>query len=394
MKTTSFALVLLPSVVAFGCSSNPSQSVADGGASDSSTADGGSPDSAAANGLGFIPSNLPADFTLDEKNDIVLSGKNCGIAAGDAPAALCVGLQPYSTRFVKQPDGSTIKVVSMKTLTIDATAEMYVDGSYPIVLVAEKVTIQGHVIVGRDSFTDTGAAGGGDGNVAAYHDGTGPGAGKKGDETAHIGGGGGGYCGKGAPGSASGANGGGTYGTPEIVPLVGGSGAGSGYDRSGAGGGALEIVARDSIEIASSAVVNAGGREGNRGSGGGSGGSILLEAPTVTIAGALIVNGGGGGANGAEGHPGERAHDDGSVAKGGVDTTNPTNNGGNGSGAQADGLPGAYDGDPGAAFPKTGGGGGGGAGRIRVNTRQGGSAVTGVVAPAFGGACATQGTLR
>src|SRR5262249_46774518 len=98
------------------------------GSADGPKGDGGA--------LGFTPSNLPADFTFDEHEDVVLSGANCGIGAGDAQSGLCVGLFPYSTRFVTQGDGSKIKVFSMKTLTIDTTAHVYVDGPYPVVLVA------------------------------------------------------------------------------------------------------------------------------------------------------------------------------------------------------------------------------------------------------------------
>ncbi|MBW2733966.1 MAG: hypothetical protein JRH20_16380 [Deltaproteobacteria bacterium] len=108
-------------------------------------------------------------------------------------------------------------------------------------------------------------------------------------------------------------------GTAELIPLMGGSSGAGGVDifsdppplgaeasvpgKGGGGGGALQISARDAIEIRTGAMLSAGGGGGGQtqsggGSGGGAGGAILLEAPTVSIASGVMLaaNGGGGGA--------------------------------------------------------------------------------------------------
>ncbi len=118
--------------------------------------------------------------------------------------------------------------------------------------------------------------------------------------------------------------------------------------------------------------------------GGGAGGAISLEAPTVRIAGTLAANGGGGGggpsgsAGGRSGGPGDQP-----AAGGQTDVTK----GGSGSaGAVIDGAAGTAS--------TSHAGGGGAAGRIRINTSSGAAAITGVLSPALGTVCATQGTLR
>ncbi len=395
MKTCLRAAVLpLPLLLVLAnaaCGSSSTSVNADAGPTPEAGADASD---AGVGSLGFAASNLPSSFTLDDPNDVVLSGKNCGIGAGDGQAALCVGLFPYTTTFVTQPDGSKIKVVATKTLTIDATAEVFFDGQYPIVFVAEKIKIEGHVIVGRNSFATIGAAGAPQAPIAATADGVGPGAGKAGNETLHAGGGGGGYCGLGGAGGGSSTNAGLGYGNPQIVPLVAGSTGATGYGRAGTSGGALQLVAKESIEIATGAVIDAGGREGERGAGAGSGGAILIEAPKVIIAGTLVASGGAGGANGPEGNAGERGRVDGQIAKGGVDS-NPSNNGGNGSSPTVmNGSNGVYVMGAGPAFPDYGGGGGGGAGRIRINTKTGGLTSTNAqIFPPIGSPCTTQGTI-
>lgn len=140
-------------------------------------------------------------------------------------------------------------------------------------------------------------------------------------------------------------------GTPELIPLVGGSGGGAGGDATtgvshgwagGGGGGALQISSRVSISV--TGAIHARGGDGygemsvDGGGGGGAGGAILLEAPALSLSGMLIVDGGNGGPSGSG--PGGNGATGGNLATGGA------------SFAQAG---------------QGGSGGGGGAGLIRLN---------------------------
>jgi hypothetical protein len=165
------------------------------------------------------------------------------------------------------------------------------------------------------------------------------------------------------------------------------------WGLGGYGGGAIELVAGDSIDIEdrldasggggvagsckeSSGVAcdaNADGTETVTGAGGGgSGGMIVLEAPSITAATYVFADGGGGGegaSHGRSGYDGGEATGD-VAAPGGThnDTSTRAGVGGDGSHAAmlvgAVGLPGTTS----SSMIGTGGagGGGGGAGAIHV----------------------------
>jgi hypothetical protein len=203
-----------------------------------------------------------------------------------------------------------------------------------------------------------------------------------------FGAGGGGY---GSPGGSGGrapmtiggtAPGGAAYGTPALVPIVGGSPGGSvSFAQGGAGGGAVQLsLCRGTLSLGATAVIDAGGggagggsgvsesgaSMGGGGGGGGSGGAILIEAPQLYIAGELLANGGGGGGGGSwdneiEGSAGGNGGENGGA--GGVDYTL----GGLGAALGHD----AASGKSSANLLFGGAGGGGGVGRIRVNIAAG-----------------------
>ena len=164
------------------------------------------------------------------------------------------------------------------------------------------------------------------------------------------------------------------YGNPSLVPLVAGSSGGSvgqegtlSVAQSGAGGGAIQLVAGSTIRLLPEGTISASGAPGSsvggRGAGGGSGGAILLEAPNVVVVGSLTANGGDGG-----------LEVNGNVARG-ASETNPARNGASGSLQQ---------------------GGGGGLGRIRINT-SGASANIGAssgISPLTADGCFSQGVLN
>lgn len=110
----------------------------------------------------------------------------------------------------------------------------------------------------------------------------------------------------------AGTTGGGTYGTPTLIPLVGGSGGGGagapfGFTGGGGGGGGGALLIASSGTIAFTGSITAiGGKGGNAitngstiavGAGaGGSGGAVRLVANTITGSGGSIsVAGGSGG---------------------------------------------------------------------------------------------------
>lgn len=87
------------------------------------------------------------------------------------------------------------------------------------------------------------------------------------------------------------------YGSPSIIPLIGGSGGGPDDDGSpggGAGGGAILIASSATISLLEGSQVSARGGTGNpiggNSTGGGSGGAIRLIANTITGGGSLQAN--------------------------------------------------------------------------------------------------------
>jgi len=115
---------------------------------------------------------------------------------------------------------------------------------------------------------------------------------------------------------AGGSLGGGTYGTPSLVPLIGGSGGGGGCANAGnnvgggggGGGGAILIASSSSITFgppAGSSTITATGGSCScstsaslfSSGGGGSGGAIRLVANSISGFVMLNVNGGSGGGN-------------------------------------------------------------------------------------------------
>jgi hypothetical protein len=128
--------------------------------------------------------------------------------------------------------------------------------------------------------------------------GRGPGAGKGGQDNYTVNGAGGGAYGTASTygRAADGA----TYGSPLLIPLVGGSGGGGGIGSpgypGGGGGGAILIASDTRIAIAGNGSIRAEGKQ--MGYSGGSGGAVRLVAPAVSGTGSLRVPGGSSGGAG------------------------------------------------------------------------------------------------
>lgn len=274
-------------------------------------------------------------------------------------------------------NGTTLSlcVVSAQSIELAEGATLTVSGNRPLVLLSTStITIDGTIDAASHRTRD--------------RDVLGPGAdmgpcGVNAKESTQGFQGGGGYGGSfGGPGGNGGnapsAFGGIAAPAPNIVTLSGGCRGGNGADNifdmgrgtGGHGGGAVLLLAPQTITVGDKATINAsgeggqGGRgqfssQGAGGGGGGAGGMIAFDATTVTIDGKCFANGGGGG----EGSERSSGRDGGESTA--PDNKAPAGGGGSSGGDGGDGALGSdgpQNGSNGAASSQTTGGGGGGAG--------------------------------
>ncbi len=261
-------------------------------------------------------------------------------------------------------------VISGETImigTIRAT------GTYPLVVVAAKAIVVNGVV-------DVSAQGGTSGAGWPAPNGTcPPGTEAQGQSGAAAGGAGGSFGTAGGVGgnasSAEGGTPGAAVGTPKSsrAGCDGEPGGGTGNANYGFGGGAVYLIAGETIGVGAGAAINASGggapiSGGNTlsiigGGGGGSGGLIGLDAMTINNHGNVLANGGGGAAgtqdtSGAGDSPNASTP---SVAARGGQSDISNANGGEGAVATATGGMGL------ANTSGPAGGGGGGVGYILVN---------------------------
>jgi hypothetical protein len=332
--------------------------------------------------IAFKPSNVDLGALAAMPADDLVLTQRCHIET-EKGEFVC-GSFPVEGKFAfvvgTQAGAGKVGVVYVRSLRIEPGAELLITGKLPLVLAsAGPLAIHGG-ISGRAQAQQAYAGG----FAGADKNGTGLAGGAAGSSNYH-GGGGGGYCGAGGAGAAPNGEpvsaGGKPAGSAQLVPLVGGSTGGGAADPGGAGGGAVQLVSGDSIDIGVGGLIDvAGGRAA--GGGGGSGGAILLEAPTVSVRGALAANGGGGGvfAGGSGGQEGRSSAEPASGER-------PQTGGRGSSGDSADGEAGL------SVTANLSSGGGGGAGRIRINTANGQASLTGVLSPSAASGCLTVGTI-
>lgn len=361
----------------------------------------------------FDPLNLEPERLLGETEDLVLPE---GVAVVYDTTA-CEPLWTAEAELVGAGGEAVYCLVTVGELQLGG--DVRVRGEYPLILLAlGSVELLGSVDVSAVGTVP--GPGGGRGGAVAGSAGDGVGAGGGGGHygTYHDGGGGGGAGGgAGGPGGEGGPRytaAGGTAGLPfdsatPGEPLLGGGGggAGGGLGAGGGGGGALQIVARDAINVGGRMLAGGGGGgageiEGSAnwgaGGGGGGGGTIVLEAPMVRLAGgSLVANGGGGGGGvGTIGStcsdsplPGQPGQDGPASSSGGSGGTAAAPCGGVGGagGGQADGA-----GAAGENANDNGGGGGGGPGLVVVRILDGSFPYEGLISPLSDG-CFVVGTL-
>jgi len=384
----------------------------EGGGGGETGADGGcTPPTGDGGSLGYNPSNFnPAmlavtDGGVPDAGAPLMGG---AIDWATAPAVTISGSCGYSCLpppiTVTMSDGTqawlfvmrSLTVQTAATLTLTATGTATIEQPPVIFAVLTTVDVQGTINAsasqGRPGPGANGATGGGT-------PGTGGGGNGFGTNYPDSSPGGGSFCGVGGtPGywMLPGAPAGGLYGNATLVPLVAGSGGGFGHanDAFGAGGGALQISAGQSILVRSVGIIAAGGGGAFRTAAGGSGGAILLEAPSFTLNGIIAANGGGGGAyafngayptGGGDGTPTAIPAPGGALdgVVGGAGSAGPNVAGGNGQAGAAD-----------AAVMELTSAGGGGAGWIRINSACPSIAAGSTISPSLTTACATQGGLN
>ncbi len=301
---------------------------------------------------------------------LVTSARTLDTDAPDLPSSL-----------ITQPDGSTMLLVHLSSLTVGST--FTVQGSRPVTF-----AVDGDVMISGSIRSTAGA------NHAIQcvaRTGTGGTA----SNSTSIGGGGGGGGGGGAMGGngtdggdgATGRGVGGPGGAPypnatELSPLHGGCAGGGGETSGGAGtpgaggrgGGAVQVTAQGTITVGGVIDVTGVGGGGTTmrtgGGGGGSGGGILLEAASVSILGSAVLcaDGGAGGEGGGNPNPG--AAGGGALCTGiaGATTASFNTFGGAGGDGGFRGQPSGANAGPTSQTLGGGGGGGGGVGSIRVRS--------------------------
>jgi hypothetical protein len=283
------------------------------------------------------------------------------------------------TQTMAQADGPELCIIAGTTVTIDGA--LLVTGSRALVLIAaDSATVSGTLDL---SSTSAGRRGAGANQGTCVH--PGPGA----DDTGGAGGGGGAGLGTNGGtggtgdlndnGSPVGQGRGGMAGVAQTMPTLlrggcrgGDGGAGDAVHRApgGDGGGAVYLIAGNTIHIPGDVFASGAGggttastpgaEQG--GGGGGTGGMIGLDAPRIDILGRVVANGGagGGGGGGLGGSPGGDGTTTSWNAPAAAGTGGGSIPGGNGAPGTAIGATTDIDGS------SNDGGGGGGAGGLGI----------------------------
>jgi hypothetical protein len=266
-----------------------------------------------------------------------------------------------------QSGGPDFCLISARSITI--TGNVPVTGERPLVLFANEIVVTANSTL--DASSRRGATTGANANAdCEMPQAPAAGGGAAGGSFGRRGGDGGNGDG-GTRGVAAAAV------TPTILRGGCPGGAGGVADGStpaaiaGDGGGAIYLLAGQSITIDATASVRASGAGGSPsasrggGAGGGSGGMIILDAPMVSIAGQVVAHGGGGSEGATAANQGLGGLDGPTEfnmsGRGGAGGSPGGGDGGNGSSMAIGAAPG-MDGGIGAG----GGGGGGGDGIVRI----------------------------
>ena len=212
-------------------------------------------------GDGGISNISSVDFA--GTGDVIVTDQNASIdtATGEIWGASSPDTA-YKYFTVDQPLGAgKLAVFVAHSFRSDTSSMTAVQGANAVVLIAQDKSRYSACCRPPLSATTAGAGG-----SACTTSGKGGGPGGGGAAQSYNAAGGGSYCGIGGPGnSTSDASvagvGGPSYGSPNLVPLLGGSagGAESTFAEGGGGGGAIQLSARGSITIEISGIIDVGG---------------------------------------------------------------------------------------------------------------------------------------
>lgn len=219
---------------------------------------------------------IDADRTVELPSDGRLQYKSITVAAG------------RTLRFTRNTLNTPVHLLAQSDIVIDGV-----------------ININGGSGPGSPPIGGVGGPGGFDGGKPGFGgdfppgDGYGPGAGGSGNADNGLkGAGGGGYGTPGGDGASTTLFQGVTYGSPLLIPLMGGSGgggdAGTPGKGGGGGGGAILVASNTKIRITGS-ILSIGGGFGGPSRNAGSGGAIRLLSPRVEGQGNINVGGGSGG---------------------------------------------------------------------------------------------------
>jgi hypothetical protein len=283
---------------------------------------------------------------------------------------------------------TTYCVIAATTITINST--LRATGTRPLVLIAsDSITVSapsGVIDVGSHRALNPSVGAGGTSSLCGIQ-GTAPNS----NNGSSGGGAGGSFASQGGVGGAGGGNNGGTLGgtggtagaiaiPPDLRGGCRGQDGAGGNTFRGAGGeagGAVFLIAGNTIEVEGSILATGEGglpASSNEagGGGGGSGGMIGFDAPAITGNGLVLANGGGGGGGASTGSSGLAGLEPTSTAAalGGGGGANIGGVGGNGSAVGSSAADSAGNGGNNnvgnGALRGGGGGGGGGAGLIKA----------------------------
>ena len=189
---------------------------------------------------------------------------------------------------VNIPSGCTVRLTArklgQKPIVFLATGDIQIDGTLDLSGAAAQSNALASIpaVPGPGGFAGGTVRDSGGGNVEATN-GMGPGGGGGGGSI----GGAAGHVTEGSTGAYNGGSGGARYGTPFLLPLLGGSGGGGSAAYrvgGGAGGGAILLASSTAIRVNGSVVADGGpaGLWGYTSNGGGSGGAIRVIAPSFS----------------------------------------------------------------------------------------------------------------
>jgi hypothetical protein len=326
--------------------------------------------------LVLVACGEPPDAVGNDGLSEAISATTAPACFGRAPFTICLPSAPTTLLSIAAPTTTTINtntsplcapivsggdVCVLAGSIITLKSKLRATGTRPLVLIANLAIVTNGVIdVGSRRHENTEMGAGADPAICATMGDVPPGPMGGGAGGSHLGrGGAGGGDFAGAPGEP-------VSGTT----LRGGcpGHAGESGSLGGHGGGAVMLIAVNSIRVDSD--INAAGQGGDGGGsfqdgggGGGAGGMIVLDAPSVIVTGMLLANGGGGGEGGEGGQGGDDPFA--ITAASGGRSLRTGGDGGDGAagvvaGPGADGLRASGRDDIGVG----GGGGGGGAGVI------------------------------